>query len=313
MPLSVRWRYKIDHWRAAIAGLFRSEPKAAPRPRLCAACGALVGATASKCQQCGASQTFSMAAASRGVSRLLPQTSPVTYGVLGLCCLLYGVSLLATMKRSGFAAPTGGLAALFGLGGIDTSILVRMGASLPLQFNIPQPWRLVTAVFLHGSLLHLGFNMWVLMDIGPTIEELYGSARFFFIFVATGVFGYVASSAFGHLSVGASGSLLGMIGVLLALTIGRQSIGMRMLRSQLLYWLVYIAVLGLLMPGIDNFAHAGGFVCGFLLGRLMPGRKPADLAELNLAQALGWAAGFAVAASFGFMVLYYFSTAVNPT
>ena len=140
---------------------------------------------------------------------------------------------------------------------------------MPLQFNIPQPWRLVTAVFLHGSLLHLGFNMWVLMDIGPTIEELYGSARFFFIFVATGVFGYVASSAFGHLSVGASGSLLGMIGVLLALTVGSQSMGMKLLRSQLINWLVYIAVLGLLMPGIDNFAHAGGFACGFLLGRLI--------------------------------------------
>ena len=104
-----------------------------------------------------------------------------------------------------------------------------------------------------------------------------------------------------------------MIGVLLALTVGSQSMGMKLLRSQLINWLIYIAVLGLLMPGIDNFAHGGGFVCGFLLGRLMPGRKPADLAELNLAQAMGWAAGFAVAASFGFMVLYYFSTAVNPT
>jgi rhomboid protease GluP len=249
-----------------------------------------------------------MAAASRGMGRLLPTNAPVTYGMLSLCVLFYAVELLATMRRSGFQAPSGGLGALFGFGGVDTSIAVRMGASMPLPFDIRQPWRLITAIFLHGSLLHIGFNMWVLMDLGPTLEELYGSARLFFIFIATGAFGYVLSSAFGKLSLGASGSLLGMVGVLLALTIGRQSIGMRMLRSQLINWLVYIAVFGLLMPGIDNYAHLGGFACGFLLGRVLPDRKPADAAELNLAQAMGWAAGFAVLASFAFMLLNYFGS-----
>ena len=74
---------------------------------------------------------------------------------------------------------------------------------------------------------------------------------------------------------------------------------MRMLRSQLIYWLIYIAVLGLLMPGIDNFAHLGGFVSGFVLGKLMTDRQPADLTERRRAYALGWTAGLAVAASFG--------------
>ncbi len=69
-----------------------------------------------------------------------------------------------------------------------------MGASAPLPYDLAQPWRFVTAIFLHGSLLHIGFNMWVLMDLAPTIEELYGSARFLFIFIATGAFGYVVSS-----------------------------------------------------------------------------------------------------------------------
>ena len=71
---------------------------------------------------------------------------------------------------------------------------------------------------------------------------------------------------------------------------------------------VAIAVFGLLMPGIDNYAHLGGFACGFLLGRMLPDRKPADTAELNLAQAMGWAAGFAVLASFAFMLLNYFGS-----
>ena len=101
-----------------------------------------------------------------------------------------------------------------------------------------------TLSFLHGSLLHIVFNMWVLMDLSPIIEDLYGSARFLFIFVVTGVCGYVLSAATGHFSVGASGSLLGLVGLLLALTSGRQNSAMRMLRSQLLYWLAYIAVIG---------------------------------------------------------------------
>ena len=79
------------------------------------------------------------------------------------------------------------------------------------------------ATFLHGSLMHIGFNMWVLMDIGPQIEELYGSARYFFIYVITGIGGYVLSGLLGHFSVGGSGALLGLIGVLLALTFNRRA------------------------------------------------------------------------------------------
>jgi rhomboid protease GluP len=309
VPLPVRWRYRIDRWRAAVAGMFRSQ-RTPPRPRLCPACGTLVGAGASRCHQCGASMTYSMAAAGKSLGRFLPATSPVTYAIFTVCSVLYAVSLLATIRRSGFEAPTGGLGALFGLGGIDGAIALRMGESLPLPYEIQQPWRLVTAIFLHGGLLHIGFNMWILMDLGPILEELYGSARFFFIFIFTGICGYIASSAVGNVSVGASGALLGMIGVLLALTTNRQSIGMRMLRSQLIYWLIYIAVIGFLMRGVDNYAHIGGFVSGFLLGKIMIDHPPADFSERRRASALGWAAGVVVLASFAFMLLSYFSAPI---
>src|SRR5260370_11725800 len=134
--------------------------------------------------------------------------------------------------------------------------------------------------------------MWVMMDLAPTIEEVYGSVCFLFVFIVTGVSGYLLSSTTGHFSVGASGSLLGLVGLLLALTTGRHSIGMRMLRSQLLYWLAYIVVLGILMPGIDNYAHVGGFVAGFLLGKVMADRPPADGIQRPPAYALGVATGF---------------------
>lgn len=306
MPLPVRWRYKLDRWRSQIAAKMNT-PKQQPRPRICPACGTLVGAGASRCHQCGTSLSFSLSAASKSLGKYMPQTSPVSYGILSLCCILYGVGLLSTIHQSGLVAPGGGLGALMNLGGINNDILLRMGASLPLAYDIAQPWRLVTAVFLHASLLHIGFNLWVLMDIAPTIEEMYGSARFFFIFIFTGICGYIASATFGHaISVGASGALLGMIGVLLAITGSRNNIGAKMLRSQLIYWLIYIAILGVIMPGVDNYAHIGGFASGFVIGKIMADRQPAGVSERRRAVALGWGAGVAVVASFAFMLLNYF-------
>jgi rhomboid protease GluP len=262
-----------------------------------------VGTTATKCHQCGASLTFSLAAASRSVERLMPATSPATYAILTFSCLLYVVSLLATVRESGFVAPHGGLFGLFNLGGINGDVLQRLGASLPLPYDLAQPWRFVMAVFLHGSILHIGFNMWVLMDVGPAIEELYGSARYLFIYVVAGIGGYLVSSTTGHFSIGGSGAILGLIGLLLAVTTGRRTAGMQMLRSQIIRWLIYIAVWGLLFPGIDNFAHLGGFITGFALGKIMIDRPPASTEERKRAYALGWAAAVLVVASFAMMIL----------
>jgi rhomboid protease GluP len=301
VPLPVRWRYKLDRWRSELAAMFHSEPKTM-RPRLCPACGTLVGSSATKCHQCGASMTFSMAAASRSVGRFMPQTSPVTYTMLGICCVMYALAFVITMKVSGGGGAGGGL---MNLGGISSQVNYRLGASLPLGYDISQPWRFITAIFLHGGLLHIGFNMWVLLDIGPMVEEMYGSARYLFLYVVTGAAGYVLSSFAGHLSVGASGSLLGLIGVLLAGTTGRKSMQAQALRSALIRWLIYIGVLGFLFSGTDNYAHLGGVATGYVLGRFMPDRAPADVRERRLADSLGWAAGLAIVVSFGFMIVNY--------
>jgi rhomboid protease GluP len=276
---------------------FGNNPENA-RPKLCPACGTLVGATATKCHQCGASMTFSLAAASRSLGRFMPTTSPATYGILTLSCLVYVVTLLATLHEGASEGFGGGLGGLMNLGGIAGDVLQRMGASLPLPYNLAEPWRFVTAVFLHGSLMHIAFNMWVLMDIGPQVEEMYGTGRYLFLYVVTGIGGYVLSSAFGNFSVGGSGALLGLVGVMLAITVGRKTAGMMMLRSQLIRWLVYIAILGFVVRGVDNYAHFGGLATGFLLGRIMVDRPPADTSERKRANLMGWAAAIVVLASF---------------
>jgi membrane associated rhomboid family serine protease len=96
-----------------------------------------------------------------------------------------------------------------------------------------------------------------------------------------------------------------LIGVLLAATTGRKSHAAQALRSALIRWLVYIAVLGLLLSGTDNAAHLGGLASGYLLGRVMIDRLPADVVERRRADMLGWIAGIAVFASFAFMVVWY--------
>ena len=243
---------------------------------------------------------FSFAAANKALSRLLPQTSPATYAILGLSCILYGISLLWTIRAGGGGVSGGGLFG-FDIGVISSEVLLRMGESLPLAYNLQEPWRFVTAVFLHASILHIGFNMWFLMDVGPLVEELYGSARLIFIYVFTGICGYVLASLFASPAIGGSGALLGLIGVLLAMSIGHKTAGMQMLRRQLVYLLIYVLVISFL-PGISLLAHLGGFVSGFVLGKIMIDRKPTTPGERKRASILGWSSAIIVLASFAMVV-----------
>jgi len=302
LALSPRARWRLDQIGKKMSGLFGSRSEQ-PRPQLCPACRTLVGANATKCHQCGANLNFSLAAASRSLSGLMPATSPATYAILTVSCLIYFVTLLLTVRESGFQGLSGGL---FNIGGISGEVLQRAGASLPWPVNRMEPWRLVTAVFLHAGLLHIGFNMWVLMDIGPQIEELYGSARYLFMYVVAGVGGYVLSSLFGNFSVGGSGAIVGLIGVLLAVTTGRRSAGMQMVRKGIIRWLIYLAVWGLIVRGIDNYAHFGGLATGFVLGKIMIDQPPLAPEERTRAYALGWGTALIVVASFGMVVFKIF-------
>jgi rhomboid protease GluP len=307
VPIPLRWQWKIDRVRDAFAGFFRSNPDNA-RPRMCPSCGTLVGTTATKCHQCGANVRFGMAAASRSLGQILPTNAPVTYILLSLCCLLYGISLLYSTRSGNPLMPQGGgLTAIFNIGAIDGRTLAVLGSTLPMPYiiGLGQPWRLITAVFLHGSLMHIIFNMWVIMDIGPMVEELFGSARYLFLYIATGAFGYVISALAGQRSVGASGALLGLIGLLLASTTRSSSASSQMLRSNLIKWIVYIAIMGFMFSGIDNYAHFGGLAAGFVLGKLFVDRPPQGQSEVRIANALGWATAIVVVGCFALMMQFF--------
>ncbi len=299
MALPYRWQWRVEKWKNAIRGFFGGGEQQ-PRPKLCPACGSLVGISATRCHECGASLRFSLAALSKKLSGLFgEQETPVTTALLVANILMFGISWVALANETG----GGGFRILWGMGG---ETVYRLGASHPYPiFYQHQWWRLVTAMFLHGGLIHIGFNMMSLMQLGPALEELYGSARYFFLYIATGMFGFLVSAAFQHYSLGASGGLLGLVGVMLAITTKRGGAYMRELRSRLVSSVVVLFVLGFSGVGIDNYAHFAGLAAGFGLGKLFADRQPMNAAERNRAQVLGWLVGIVIIASFVLMILHF--------
>jgi rhomboid protease GluP len=305
LPLPYQWQYRVERWKNAVGGFFRGGNKQ-PRPKICPACGSLVGISATRCHQCGTNLTFSLAAMSKGLSGFFSGRAPVTSVLLIVNLLMFAVSWMATASTG----QGGGFSILWGMGGVP---LYRLGSTYPPAiFFGHEWWRLVTAVFLHGGLIHIGFNMMVLMDIGPVVEEVYGAARFLFLYIATGVAGYLLSSVHGlvslgggHPSVGASGAILGLIGLMIAITTKRGGMHMQQLRSRLVSWVVSIFVFGFLMSAVDNWAHFGGLAAGFALGKIFADREPMNASERRTAYLLGWLAAAVLVASFALMILHY--------
>ena len=136
-------------------------------------------------------------------------------------------------------------------------------------------WRLFSAMFLHSGLIHLGFNVIGLLIFGQQLEKLYGHARFLVIYILGGLAGSVTSYAFNlsasqyAIGVGASGAVFGTLGALTAFFLWHRSrlgeAGRQTLTGLVVLAAINLAV-GFIMPGIDNFAHIGGFAGGFLLG-----------------------------------------------
>jgi rhomboid protease GluP len=299
LALPYRWQWRIERWKSAVRGFFGGEQQ--PRPKLCPVCGALVGISATRCHECGASLRFSLAALSKKLSGVLGENeAPVTTVLLIANVLMLGVSWLSYAA----VGEGGGLTILWGLVGEPQ---YRLGASFgPAIFYGNEWWRLITAMFLHAGLVHIGFNMMALMQFGPALEELYGSSRYLFLYVVTGAFGFLLSAARGHFSIGASGALLGLVGAMLAVTSKRGGAYMRELRSRLITSVGILFVLGFSgFMAMDNFAHGGGLAAGFVLGKIFADRQPVNVKEKRAAYVLGWLAGIAVITSFILMLLHY--------
>jgi rhomboid protease GluP len=128
-------------------------------------------------------------------------------------------------------------------------------------------WTLLTAIYLHGGLLHIFFNVMWIRNLGPTVESVFGTARAFVIFSVAGAAGFLVSNlATGHPSIGASGSIFGLLAALIVY--GRRR-GHGSMTTQLYQWAVIMFIMGFVMPSVNNWAHGGGFAGGWVAAEAM--------------------------------------------
>jgi rhomboid protease GluP len=234
---------------------------------VCPSCGSLVGVNDERCYTCGRVNPGMWGFAP--VLRQLGSDLGFVPLVVGASALLYVLSLFAS--GSNLQVMGGGF---FNLLAPSAQALVAFGASgeYPV-FRLGSWWTVLSATWLHGSLLHIVFNMMWVRDIGPSTADVIGPGRTIIIYVVSGVCGFLLSSVAGEylpplpllrgaqLTVGASASIFGLLGALVHY--GRTS-GSSFIHTQAKQWALIMFVYGLIMPGIDNFAHAGGFVGGYV-------------------------------------------------
>jgi membrane associated rhomboid family serine protease len=139
--------------------------------------------------------------------------------------------------------------------------LFGMSGAVPV-YLLGHWWTLFSASWLHGSFLHILFNMMWVRDLGPAMADIIGPARTVIIYTVAGFCGFLLSSTVGvGFTMGASASVFGLLGALVHY--GRKS-GSSLIRGQAIQYAVILFVFGFFMRGVDNFAHAGGFAGGYL-------------------------------------------------
>lgn len=136
--------------------------------------------------------------------------------------------------------------------------------SLILQGQI---WRFITPILLHGSILHIAFNMYALFSIGPSLERRYGIKSFLSLYLISGLWGNTLSFLFSqNASLGASTAIFGLIAAQGVYVYKNRFLLGKAARPMLMNILMVIAInlmLGL-SPGIDNWGHLGGLFGGLL-------------------------------------------------
>ncbi|MBU3143434.1 rhomboid family intramembrane serine protease [Clostridium sp. CF012] len=152
----------------------------------------------------------------------------------------------------------------------DTNVLILLGAKVNELIQKGQYYRLVSCMFLHGGIVHLGVNMYSLYAIGPMVEKVYGKAKYIAIYLISGIcasiFSYIFSTS---VSIGASGAIFGLLGAVLVFAIkSKGKTGNAFIRSILSVIFINIFI-GATLPNIDNFAHVGGLLGGMLIAFLV--------------------------------------------
>jgi membrane associated rhomboid family serine protease len=290
-PTRLRWRWRrykqdLSKWFNRTENRARS---ARYEHKTCHVCSAPVDRDEKQCPRCGAALAGAAAArANRLVRLIVPEGAYVYTTIFGaLIVALYGAMLVK-----------GGVGMLWpsSTEGVKRQILIalNLGASHVGYFDpgrlchdlrieklsslcpgFPHVHRLVTSMFVHFGILHFGFNLYVLLRLGPVIEEIYGRSRFILLYLLCGVGGSAASVWWnwetpGSAAAGASGALFGLMGA--AVVYGKRSATTQgsTLYSEWLRFGVFAVVFSLLIGKVDHAAHFGGLAVGAGMAFVLP-------------------------------------------
>ena len=147
----------------------------------------------------------------------------------------------------------------------DIYHLIEYGAKYNPLIAGGEYYRLVTSMFIHIGLPHLLLNTYALNALGKDVELIYGSSKFLFIYLIAGIFGSLGSFLFSKaISAGASGAIFGLMGAYLYFGIRKPAIFSARYGMNLITLLIINIVFGLTNANIDNYAHMGGLIGGFL-------------------------------------------------
>ena len=235
---------------------------------LCPGCRKLLNREAPFCPHCGLQRpgAWWKRLALRG---WLHDPNQVVKVLIGINAAMYVISLLVSPRPSQVSFDL-----LTTLSPSNQSLL-QLGATgtIPID-QLQRWWTLLSANYLHGGILHILFNMLALRQLIPLVGHLYGINRLVVLYTLTGVAGFWVSYVAGvPFTIGASAALCGLIGATLYYGKSRGGLFGEANYRQIGGWAIGIFVIGLLIPGINNWGHGGGMVAGALLGYLIGYRE----------------------------------------
>lgn len=247
--------------------------------KTCPKCGRLVAPQQPRCRGC---DTYLHGSRLEGaLSKLLPaslRAAPATAMIFVAIAATYLVMAVAALPASPLA--------------FSEYTLRHAGAAGRIPLEMGEWWRLVTSIFVHHDVVHLGFNLYCLALVGPIVEQFFGKKRFLALYLVVGVASMAVSDVWyadildrPYVSAGASGAVCGLIG-LAWMGADRWMPKQPHIAEGMKRWAVMLAIWGFLVPGINNAAHAGGFVVGLALGRVVPVGPLKSAARRRLASAL---------------------------
>lgn len=266
----------------------------------CPRCKKLISSDTDRCIHCGLARP-SIYLSIPILNDLISEKIAIVDGIVLICIVLYVLALLLDFSSLSLFGGS-----IFNLLSPVNESLYKLGMGGRIPMAAGRWWTLITATYLHGGILHIGFNMLWLRRIGPLVEELFGASRFWIIYTISGLAGSILTTIMGTpFFVGASGAIFGLLGALIYY--GRHrggTFGSNIFR-QMLIWAGFLFFFGFLSARVDNWGHLGGFLGGLAVAAIL-GYQERSRQTLNQ-NIIAFLLLIGVALCFLFMVITFFS------